>query len=61
MNAERMDSKSKHPFAIVCRKCGSNDVTVSAFERFDLEIICNNCGTYVDCGRYNTKTGDYSK
>ena len=61
MNAERMDGKNKHPFAIVCRKCGSNDVTVTAYEHFDLEIICNNCGKCVSCGRYHTLRGDYSE
>lgn len=60
MNNERMDSKNKHPFAITCRKCGSNDVTVTAFEHWDLELKCNNCGKYVSCGRYNTLTSDYS-
>lgn len=60
MGNERMDSKRKHPFAITCRKCGSNRVKVIAFEYKDLELKCKSCGSYVDCGYYDTEEGDYS-
>jgi transcription elongation factor Elf1 len=60
MSNERMDSKQKHPFAITCRKCGSNRVSVIAFEYRDLEIRCKTCGAIVDCGIYDTEEGDYS-
>lgn len=56
----KMDGKSKHPFAITCRKCGGNDVVVIAFEYQDLGIRCRNCGFELDCGRYYTKECDYS-
>lgn len=57
----RMDSKSKHPFAITCRKCGSNRVMVVAAEYMDLDITCKDCGCYLNCGTYKTYEGDYSK
>ena len=60
MNNERMGSKRKHPFAITCRKCGSNKVVVIAFEHRDLEIRCKSCGAAVDCGIYDAEEGDYS-
>ena len=60
MSNEKMDSKRKHPFAITCRKCGSNRVLVIAFEYQDLGIRCKSCGAFVDCGVYDTDEGDYS-
>lgn len=56
----RMDSKKKHPFAITCRKCGSNRVVVRAFDYHGLEISCKNCGFFLDCGYYDTEENDYS-
>lgn len=56
----KMDSKSKHPFAITCRRCGGNDVEVRAFDWGELTIKCNDCGCYVECGTYCTKENDYS-
>ena len=56
----RMDSKKKHPFAITCRKCGSNRVDVIAYEYEDLGIKCCDCGAYINCGTYRTYGGDYS-
>ena len=56
----RMDSKKKHPFAITCRKCGSNRVTVRAFDNHDLDIKCKNCGFLLNCGYYDTEENDYS-
>lgn len=57
----RMDSKKKHPFAITCRKCGSNRVSVYAYEHRDLEIRCKSCGNCVSCGVYHTDEDDYSE
>lgn len=56
----KMDGKSKHPFAITCRKCGCNDVVVTAFEYRDLGIRCRGCGYELDCGQYYTREYDYS-
>lgn len=56
---EKMDSEEKHPFAITCRKCGSNRVKVIAFDYRDLEIVCKRCGSMVDCGIYDTEDYDY--
>ena len=50
----KMDGKSKHPFAITCRKCGCNDIIVIAYEHQDLGSRCRGCGTYY------TKQYDYS-
>lgn len=60
MSNEKMDSKRKHPFTMTCRKCGSNRVSVIAFEFLSLEIRCKSCGAFVDCGKYDTEEGDYS-
>lgn len=57
---KRMDSKSKHPFAITCRKCGSNDIRITAWDRGSLEIQCQGCGFELDCGAYYTQEYDYS-
>ena len=57
----RMGSKRKYPFAITCRKCGSNAVEVTAYEYRDLGIRCKRCGAFVGCGRYDTESGDYSE
>jgi ribosomal protein S27E len=56
----KMDGKSKHPFAITCRKCGCNDIMVIAYEHQDLGIRCRGCGYELDCGTYYTKQYDYS-
>lgn len=59
----RMDSKKKHPFAITCRKCGSNRVIVYAYDYHSLEIKCKSCGFFLDCcefGYYDTEENDYS-
>ena len=44
------------PFTVICNDCGSHNVTVTAFEYFDLEIKCENCGAYLSYGRYNENT-----
>ena len=54
-----MDSKKKHPFAITCRKCGSNRVAIYAYDYHDLEIKCKNCGLFLDCDYYDTEENDY--
>lgn len=43
------------PFTVICNNCGCHDVTVTAFEYFDLEIKCNNCGSCLNYGRYNER------
>lgn len=50
-NMEEVEKKT--PFTVICNNCGSNDVTVIAFEYHDLDIKCNRCGSYLSCGRYN--------
>lgn len=59
-NNRKMDGKTRHPFAITCRKCGSNDIVVIAYEHHDLGIKCRRCGFELDCGTYYTKEYDYS-
>ena len=56
----KMDGKSKRPFAITCRKCGCNDIVVIAYEHRDLGIRCRGCGYELSCGNYYTKEYDYS-
>ena len=58
--ANKMDGKTKHPFAITCRKCGGNDIAVIAYEHHDLGIKCLSCGCFLDCGDYYTQRYDYS-
>lgn len=57
---KKMDSKKKHPFAITCRRCGSNSVVVSAFDYGDVELRCKSCGSSCNCGCYITDENDYS-
>ena len=58
--SRRMDGKTKHPFAITCRKCGSNAVMVKAFDCCDVELKCKSCGNTLSCGSYHTDCYDYS-
>ena len=46
------------PFDVICTNCGSHNVTVTAFEHWDLEIKCNSCGSYLTYGRYNPMSYD---
>lgn len=57
---KKMDSKSKHPFNITCRRCGSNRIMVVAAEYLDLVIKCMDCEKEINCGTYYTYQGDYS-
>lgn len=57
----KMDSKKKHPFAITCRRCGSNSVVVYSFEYRDIEIRCKSCGNSISCGEYHTDRYNYSE
>lgn len=42
------------PFTVICNNCGSHDVTIVAYEYYDLGIKCNKCGAYLgDYGKYN--------
>ena len=54
---EKNEFKPK-PFTIKCNCCGSTDVTVTAFEYYDLAINCNECGAYLNYGSYRER--DYS-
>ena len=44
------------PFDVVCNNCGSHNVTITAFEHWDLGIKWEKCGSYLSYGRYNTTT-----
>lgn len=55
-----MDSKSKHPFAIKCRYCGSDHCIVCAYDNNCLSIECCDCGKSLNCGVYDTYRDDYS-
>ena len=55
----KMNGKSKHPFAITCRKCGCNDIVVIAYEYKDLGIRCRGCGYELNCGTYYTQEDNY--
>ena len=57
---QKMNGKSKHPFNITCRYCGSNSVMVIAYEYRDLGIRCKSCGNTIYCGEYHTDKFDYS-
>lgn len=41
------------PFEVICTNCGSHNVDVTAFEHWDLEIKCRNCGSRLEYGSYN--------
>lgn len=43
------------PFTVICNRCGSHNVLVTAFEHWDLEIKCKNCGAIEDCGAYTSR------
>ena len=55
-NMEEMNKRI--PFDVICTNCGSHNVTVTAFEHWDLEIKCNSCGSYLTYGRYNPMSYD---
>ena len=52
----RSKEEREIPFDVICTNCGSHNVTVTAFEYWDLEIKCNSCGSYLSYGRYNPTT-----
>ena len=54
------ENAKKHPFKIKCRKCGSKNIAVFAYEDNFLSLQCMDCGMSVNCGSYRTKEGDYS-
>ena len=45
-----MPKNLKHPFEITCKNCGSHKVRISAEDWNDIEIKCETCGTYTNCG-----------
>lgn len=49
----KKDENKEIPFDVICTNCGSHNVTVTAFEHWDLGIKCNSCGSYLSYGRYN--------
>lgn len=51
----KKDESKPKPFTIKCNCCGGTDVTVTAFEYYDLGIQCNECGAYLSHGRYREK------
>ena len=55
-----MNNKTKHPFVITCRNCGSNNISVYAFDYEDVEIKCHECGKSIECRCYHMMSGDYS-
>ena len=60
MNNNNTSGKFKHPFNIICRKCGRNNVSIYAFDYDDIEIRCLECGKTIECREYHTMKGDYS-
>ena len=50
-----MRTEKPKPFTVICNNCGSHDVTITAFEHYDLGIKCYNCGAYLNYGSYNEK------
>lgn len=52
----RSKEEKEIPFDVICTNCGSHNVTVTAFEYWDLGIKCNSCGSYLSYGRYNPET-----
>lgn len=53
---KRKEEIKEVPFEVICTNCGSRNVAVTAFEHWDLEIKCNNCGSYLSYGSYNPTT-----
>ena len=49
---QETDTKAK-PFTITCNNCGGHNVTVTAYEYYDLGVICHGCKTFLNCGSYN--------
>lgn len=48
------EKEKKNPFKIICMKCGSHRVMVTAYEHLDLGIQCKDCGFMINCGSYDT-------
>lgn len=56
-----MTKIKKHPFKITCKICGSHNIRISAEDWNDIELRCEDCGTYTNCGVYHGKNGDYTR
>ena len=41
------------PFDIICNNCGSHNVTITAFDYWELQIKCETCGSRLEYGSYN--------
>jgi hypothetical protein len=51
----RGNNVSVSPFKIECSNCRSHDVDIH-INKNELEIRCNQCGSYVDVDEYNELT-----
>lgn len=50
---KEIENTKPSPFTVICNNCGSHNVSITAFEYYDLGITCHNCRAHLDCGRYN--------
>lgn len=40
-------------FIIICKNCGSHNVSISSYDMGYISLKCNNCGSLCECGYYN--------
>ena len=40
-------------FIIICKNCGSHNVSVSGYDLGCISLKCNDCGFLCECGYYN--------
>lgn len=40
-------------FEIICKNCGSHDVSISSYDLGYISLECNDCGNLCECGYYN--------
>lgn len=40
-------------FIIICKNCGSHNVSVSGYDLGCISLKCNDCGFLYECGYYN--------
>lgn len=46
-------------FIIICKNCGSHNVSISSYDMGYISLKCNNYGSLCECGYYN-EGGDSS-